>query len=188
MGALIPIGQGADAEIKSRLNNAFSGQNLALLQANQATENLFDGNHTLQRVAYRLGCYPQKSGYLEPSRAKWFYFLQNTLPAANKYPAAAPITTTQAIKNMLLYALNPANNITRVVFEAVEDKAASCHYVYPDNVKQTVHGSTMHILLICPAPLVSTNTAADPTQPDTVAGVVNGPSVETAVPPGLPLP
>ena len=181
MGALIPIGQGADAEIKNRLNHVFSGQNMALLQADQAAENLFDGNHTLARVAYRLGCYPQKSGYPEPSRAKWFYFLQNTLPAA-MYPPAGPISTAQAIQNMLGYALNPANNIHRVVFEAVEvtpnPAHPAPHYVHPDNATRTVYGTTMHILLICPAPLASANTAADPTQPDMAGGV----SVEQALP------
>ena len=89
MGQSNSNGQGANAEIKSRLNNAFSGQNLALLQANQATKIYSTVIIRCSALHTDSGCYPQKSGYLEPSRAKWFYFLQNTLPAANKYPAAA---------------------------------------------------------------------------------------------------
>jgi len=59
MGGLIPIGQGADAEIKDLLNKTFAGVNLDTLQNLYGTEKLFDKDHTLHRVAYRLGCFPK---------------------------------------------------------------------------------------------------------------------------------
>jgi hypothetical protein len=57
MGALIPIGQGADAEIKKLLNATFTDVNLTTLQNLYATETLFDQYHTLHRVAYSLGVF-----------------------------------------------------------------------------------------------------------------------------------
>jgi hypothetical protein len=52
MGALIPIGGGADAEIRSSLNFAFNDLNIKTVR-NQ-NEDLFDQDHHLHRVAYRL--------------------------------------------------------------------------------------------------------------------------------------
>lgn len=178
MGSLIPIGQGADAEIKSRLNKTFSHVNLATLQGLYATENLFDGNHSLHRVAYRLGCHPVDK-YNEPSRAKWFYFLRTTMTAAMH----DGVNTADAIKSTLAFAQNPANNIIRVIFEAVEVAGASAHYLHPDNATtgfaKMVHGRTLHMLLICPAALDPTHLANDPITPD-VDG--NGNSVEHPLP------
>ena len=180
MGALIPIGQGADAEIKELLNTTFSAANLTTLQNLYAREQLFDGNHTLHRVAYRLQCLPRKK-YHEPSRAKWFYFLQTTLTAASNNG----ILTSDAIKFALDYAQNPANNINRVIFEAVEKTTnpAVSHYLHPDNrpasLAGMVHGKTLHLLLICPAPLDPTLLHNDPVTPDVDGG---GNSVETPLP------
>jgi len=182
MGALIPIGQGADAEIKSLLNSTFSAGNLKALQALWATEHLFDGNHTLHRVAYRLQCYP-KGKYTEASRAKWFYFLRTTLTVAAD---GNGILTSDAIKYALDYAQNPVNNIERVIFEAVEKKAAPGtplvpHHLHPDNRPGSlqVHGKTIHLLLICPEPLDSRLLHNDPVLPD-VDGMGN--SVEQPLP------
>jgi hypothetical protein len=168
MGGLIPIGQGADAEIKGLLNKTFSFGNLVALQNLYATEQLFDANHTLARVAYRLRCHPKRK-YTEPSRAKWFYFLQTTLVAASN----SGVRTSDAIKYALDYAQNPVNGIIRVIFEAVEKRTNPVlpHYLHPDNrpasvAGSMVHGHTMHLLLICPMPLDSTLLSADPTNSD----------------------
>lgn len=178
MGALIPIGEGADAEIKDLLNKTFHDVNLDTLQNLYAAEHLFDANHTLHRVAYRLGCHPKKK-YFEPSRAKWFYFLQTVLPAAMN----SGVSTSNAIKYALDYAQNPANNIERVVFDAIENSAAAAHHLHPDNapgsVPGMVQGRSLKLVLICPAPLNPANVASDPTTPDTNAA---GVSVETNSP------
>jgi hypothetical protein len=158
LGALIPIGQGADAEIKDKLNRTFSFDNLNQLQHNPSGENLFDGDHTLHRVAFRLGCFPVQSGG-EKSRKKWFYLLKNVLPAAT-YNG---IVTAQAIKDMLGWALNPMNNVTRVVFDAVEDSGTGVHYIHPNNSTKDTRtaggnrGVTLNMLLVCPAPLANAN-------------------------------
>ena len=158
MGALIPVGGGADAEIKDRLNRTFSFDNLTALQDNTAVENFFDDNHKLHRVAFRLGCYPIQGA--EKSRKKWFYLLKNTLPAANyNPPGGGPArNTAAAIKTLLGYALDPTKNIVRVIFDAVEDTAAPQHYVHPDNLTPQVrvgrhNQNTLTILLVCPRPL-----------------------------------
>src|SRR3977135_3554451 len=51
MGALLPVGSGPDAEIVDRLNNLFSGTNLAVLRNHhRRKEKLFHGAHRLRRV------------------------------------------------------------------------------------------------------------------------------------------
>jgi hypothetical protein len=160
MGALIPIGQGADAEIKEKLNSTFSFDNLAALQGNIGTEDLFDANHHLHRVAYRLGCFPALN-HTEKARRKWFYFLKRVLTAAN----VNGHVTAAVIKKQLQYALQQGATIQRVVFEAVEDTNAPAHYVYPDNWTEQVHGTTLSILLMCPGPLKTGNQDAVPDQP-----------------------
>jgi hypothetical protein len=70
MGGLIPIGGGADAEIKGRLNAAFDDSNIAIVRSQNAKENLFDGNHHLHRLAYRLAAYPIGTYAGESANAK----------------------------------------------------------------------------------------------------------------------
>jgi hypothetical protein len=161
MGALIPIGRGGDAEIKDKLNKTFSGENLTALQNNTSGENLFDDQHHLHRVAYRLGCYPIEQHSGEKSRQKWFYFLKYTLPNSRENGRL----TSDAIKHLLLYALDPSNKIKRVVFEAIEDTTTNVHYIDPDNWTPQVVDRTLKILLRCPAPLDPANTAPMPDQP-----------------------
>ena len=178
MGALIPIGEGADAEIKDLLNKTFAGFNLKAMQAAYGTEKLFKGKHTLHRVAYRLRCNPH-SKYAEPSRAKWFYLLKHVLTAANFNGK----NTAATIQEVLDYAQNPANNVKRVVFDAVEDGNAAAHYIDPDNLSATVISAiqrrTIRLMLVCPAALDPTQLEADPVGPDLDN---NGNSVETNSP------
>ena len=82
MGSLIPIGGGADAEIKMRLNTAFNDSNIAIVRSVFANEKLFDGRHRLHRLAYRLGTYPTKTYVGDDAKGKWFYFLKKLLKNA----------------------------------------------------------------------------------------------------------
>jgi len=167
MGSLIPIGGGADAEIKGLLNAAFNDTNILIVrgqvQANK--ENLFDGNHHLHRLAYRLGAYPVRSykGESANAKGKWFYFLKNTLKA--------PAITS--IKAILSYAMTNSNNdVARVVFDARPGDPKVDHYIdgptpnptNPPAISQLVDSSgTLLVALICPQSL-SMNTAAVPNQ------------------------
>jgi hypothetical protein len=82
MGSLIPIGQGADAEIKTKLNDAFSGTGLKKLQKHwKKKEKLFAPDHRLARVAYRKKLHPTKTYPNDPKR-KWYYLLAKILPQA----------------------------------------------------------------------------------------------------------
>jgi len=76
MGSLIPIGGGADAEIKLRLNTAFNDFNIKIVRGVVTNENLFDGKHRLHRLAYRLGTYPIGKYSGDDAKGKWFYFLK----------------------------------------------------------------------------------------------------------------
>ena len=70
MGGLIPIGGGADAEIKDKLNAAFNDTNIVIVRGIVANENLFDQQHHLHRVAYRLGAYPIRTYTGDSAQAK----------------------------------------------------------------------------------------------------------------------
>jgi hypothetical protein len=167
MGGLIPIGGGADAEIKGLLNTAFDDTNIVIVRGQMAKENLFDGNHHLHRLAYRLGAYPVRTYKGESAKAqgKWFYFLKTTLkgPAKN------------SIKAILSYAMtNPGSAVARVVFDARpgDPKTNPDHYIdgptpnpmNPADISQLVDTSgTLLVALICPQSL-SMSTAAVPNQ------------------------
>jgi hypothetical protein len=167
MGGLIPIGGGADAEIKGRLNAAFDDSNIAIVRSQNAKENLFDGNHHLHRLAYRLGAYPigTYAGESANAKGKWFYFLKNTL----KNPAI------NSIKAILSYAMtNTSGDVARVVFDARpgDPKVHPDHYVdgpTPNptssaDISQLVDSSgTLLVALICPDSL-SMNTTPVPNQ------------------------
>lgn len=156
MGGLIPIGGGADAEIKGLLNTAFNDTNIKIVRSVVAKEDLFDGHHHLHRVAYRLGTYPVKTYAGDDAKGKWFYFLKIILKDA----ARNNESTTQSIKAALSYAMNNLN-VKRVVFDAIQgtDNTAD-HYVYPNNpvsdsdIAALVDTTgTLSVALICPSPL-----------------------------------
>jgi hypothetical protein len=94
MGSFIPIGGGADAEIKGHLNAAFNDTNIAIVRDVVAKENIFDDLHHLHRIAYRLGTYPDKTYPKDDAKGKWFYFLKKTLKDA----AHNGVSTTTSIK------------------------------------------------------------------------------------------
>jgi hypothetical protein len=171
MGALIPLGGGADAEIKGKLNAAFNDTNIKIVQDVVGKENLFDGNHHLHRIAYRLGTYPIKTYSGDDAKGKWFYFLKKILKDATHNNAS----TTDSIKAILSYALKtPA--VKRVVFDANTGSDANAdHYVgSPDQLKSNpvtdadiavlVDGTgTLNVTLVCPSPLPN-KTSAVPNQ------------------------
>jgi hypothetical protein len=169
MGGLIPIGGGADAEIKDKLNAAFNDTNILIVQGIVAKEDLFDQQHHLHRVAYRLGAYPTRTytGDSAQAKGKWFYFLKTILkdPAVN------------SIKSVLSYAMT-APGVARVVFDAVQGQNPKVdHYIYvpaggtvnsnpilPQDIALLVDNSgTLSVKLICPWSLPLT-TAPVPNQ------------------------
>jgi hypothetical protein len=157
MGGLIPIGGGADAEIKGLLNTAFNDTNIKILRGIVAKEDLFDNHHHLHRVAYRLGTYPVKTYTGDDAKGKWFYFLKTILKGA----VYNNNSTTDSIKAILSYAMRNTG-VKRVVFDAVQgtDNPPADHYVYPNNpvivgdIAALVDATgTLNISLICPSPL-----------------------------------
>jgi len=173
MGGLIPIGGGADAEIKGLLNAAFNDTNIAIVRSVVAKENLFDGNHHLHRLAYRLGAYPVRTykGDSAKAKGKWFYFLKQIL--AHGTPVAISINA------ILSYAITNPSVVVRVVFDARlgDPKANPNHYIYAPpaatvnsnpvtsaDINLLVDTSgTLLVALICPDSLPM-NTAAVPDQ------------------------
>jgi hypothetical protein len=168
MGALIPIGGGADAEIKSNLNFAFNDVNIKTVR-NQ-NEDLFDSDHHLHRVAYRLGAYPTRNYGNDPAKAKWFFFLKSVLPVAMH----GGVSTADSIKAILSYAMrNPNKAVKRVVFDAVQGPGASPHYVEGGAGNPTQDNQiaplidttgTLMIRLICPQSLNDNDVSPAPNQ------------------------
>jgi hypothetical protein len=171
MGSLIPIGQGADIEIKTKLNDVFGGNKLKKLQNHwKNKEKLFDKQHRLARFCARAKIFPTKS-YPTNAKGKWFYLLEDILPVATDGSMDGQgnlITTRDAIKSALTAALDfDSNGITRVVFDAQEDSSVSMHRIYPSNGSPgQLIGTTLNIILICPAPLQDGNVDTPPTNQD----------------------
>jgi len=161
MGSLIPIGGGADAEIKTHLNAAFNDTNILIIKAVVAKENLFDGDHHLHRIAYRLGTYPIGNYPNDNAQGKWFFFLKKILMSAT-YQG---VSTAQSIKSILSYAVRNSgarnSTVKRVVFDAQQGTGGNVdHYVYPANPVTDVDiaglvdtTGTLSVMLVCPAPL-----------------------------------
>ena len=184
MGSLIPIGGGADAEIKASLNFAFNETNIQIVRSVFRNESLFDGTkHHLHRVAWRLGAYPVQHYSGDNANGKWFYFLKQLLPGASY----GGVSTVLSINKILTYAMTNAT-VLRVVFDAVQgtDNKA-LHYVYPGNptkdkdISNLVNSTgTLLITLICPAPLDDNNTDPTPNTPgDADQGETQPPQIFT---------
>jgi hypothetical protein len=165
MGSLIPIGGGADAEIKTSLNAAFNDTNIVMVKGVVAKENLFDGHHHLHRIAYRLGTYPIRTYPGDDAQGKWFYFLKKILKDA----AYNGVATTDSIKSILSYAMrnSGAKNsvVKRVVFDArpgtdpkadhyIESVTNAGNPVADADIAALVDtAGTLSVALICPSPL-----------------------------------
>ena len=122
MGALLPVGSGPDAEIVDRLNELVSGAELAVLRRHNRREKLFDSNHRLRRVAFRIGAYPTRDYGTDDAKRKWFFFLHHVLPQA----------TQTAIKNILHDAMSRAA-IKAVKFSVEENSQVSHPHLFPSN-------------------------------------------------------
>ena len=168
MGALFDIGEGADGEIKEKLNKAFSGKRLARLQDHfKYKETVFDGTHRLERFCARAKLHPAGAR----AKGKWYFLLKRILPQATDGTvdgAGRPVMTTDAIKAALTKALDfDRNGITRVVFEAEEQSGARAHFIHPKNNAPGIQiGKTLNIILVCPAPLNDGELDTLPQDPD----------------------
>jgi hypothetical protein len=170
MGGLIPIGGGADAEIKGRLNAAFNDTNLVIVRGVVANEDLFEGkHHHLHRLAYRLGAYPIGTYLNDDAQGKWFYFLKKILKDAQHNG----VSTTLSIFAILSYAMRKTS-VKRIVFDAVEGTDPNVdHYVAPDNpvsdadiAKLVDTTGTLKVTLICPSSLPNTSSPIPDKQGD----------------------
>jgi hypothetical protein len=136
MGSLFNIGEGADAEIKQKLNKAFSGTRLQKLQVHwKNKEKLFNAAHRLERFCARAKLHPTKNYGTDNAKGKWYFLLKDILPRATDGSldgANQPVMTTDAIKAALTMALDFDNyGIDRVVFDAQEQSNAPEHFIYP---------------------------------------------------------
>jgi hypothetical protein len=167
MGSLIPIGGGADAEIKNLLNTAFNASNIKIVRTKVASEDLLNDDHHLHRIAYRLGAYPIGNYGSDDAKGKWFFFLKNILKTANHNGS-----TAASIKKILAYALRHAtgaDKVVRVVFNAIQGTDTTAdHFVSsaPDVAKEPGNPTadtdiaalvdqtgTLSIVLVCPTSL-----------------------------------
>jgi hypothetical protein len=165
MGSLIPVGGGADAEIKLRLNTAFDDSHIDTVRTKVANENIFGNDHHLHRVAYRLGTYPVRDYSPDDAKGKWFYFLKKILKDAQ----FNGVSTTDSIRKVLSYAIK-TSGVKRVVFDAIEQASNFDHYVSPNNPIQDADiaplvdsAGTLLLTLVCPSPLRN-NSAPTPDQ------------------------
>jgi hypothetical protein len=148
MGALLPVGSGPDAEIVDRLNKLFSGAKLAIIRNhNKRREKLFQGNHRLRRVAFRIGAYPAQDYVADDAKRKWFYFLHHEITQA----------TEDAIKKILNDAMTNTS-ITAVAFSVEENSQAAHPHLYPSNTEPLANylnatGNKYLVHLVVPAPM-----------------------------------
>src|SRR5262245_4457844 len=120
MGALLPVGSGPDAEIVDRLNELFSGTELASLRRHNKKEKLFDASHRLWRVAFRIGAYPSRDYGSDDAKRKWSFFLHHVLPQ----------DTQDAIKRILGDAMT-RTAIRAVKFSVEENGKVDHPHLFP---------------------------------------------------------
>ena len=154
MGALLPVGSGPDAEICDRLNRLFSPNSIGVLRTHNRREKLFDSNHRLRRVAFRIGAYPARDYGADDAKRKWFFFLHHELTQA----------TEDAIKRILSDAMT-RTSISAVKFSVEENSQASHPHLYPSNNEPLTSylnaaGDTYLVHLIVHGPM--DDTAEDP--------------------------
>jgi hypothetical protein len=153
MGLLFNIPSGGDRAIVAILNWQFSGAPLEGLRQHQRSksENLFDRNHHLARVVWRLGLFPT-TGSNRP-KARWLKFLRSILP----------VRVQNKIKSALSDALGDPN-CSSVTFQAVEDSTAADYNCLRNVVALPNGGNSVALTLVCPQP-VNPDDAGDPSEP-----------------------
>jgi hypothetical protein len=159
MGALLPVGSGPDKEIVDRLNQLFSGTDLATLRRHHQREKLFNDRHRLGRVAFRIGAYPVQDYPGDDAKRKWFYFLHHELPQA----------THKKIKEILTDAMT-RTSIRAVKFSVEENSVANHPHLFPSDIEDlpkylNLAGNTYLVHLVVPAPM-SDQAEDPPTDPD----------------------
>ncbi len=147
MGALIPTGP--DQDICASLTQRFSDQPDRVADPTGATsyidvvrnhhnnkERLFDSNHSLHRVTWRLGGLPQDP----QARLRWYYFLRKILPHQ----------TRDAIKHVLTKVMQN-RTIVRCEFYVQYVSGITLPYeLYPANSgNPDMHGNVCHLTLQC---------------------------------------
>ncbi|MCA6122194.1 hypothetical protein J6500_09875 [Bradyrhizobium sp. WSM 1704] len=154
MGALLPVGSGPDAEIVDRLNELFSGTELASLRRHNKKEKLFDANHRLWRVAFRIGAYPSRDYGSDDAKRKWFFFLHHVLTQ----------DTQDAIKRILGDAMT-RSAIRAVKFSVEENSQVRHPHLFPSNNEPLANylntaGNTYLVHLVVKGPM--DDSAEDP--------------------------
>lgn len=126
------IGNPSDLQIVAALNLAFNSTagGISKTRTYFGRETPFDGQHTLSRVAYRIGAYPTD----QTSRGKWFGLLDHL---AN--------TVAQEIKDILQTALNDMN-IAAVVFSVMPDPNNGPNYTVDTHTANLAS----YVTLLCP--------------------------------------
>jgi hypothetical protein len=176
MGSFIPTQ--ADQEICRNLAKRFSDQlvpgaggktYIKQLRDHHGRENLFDGNHHLQRVAHRLAI-SVTGGARVPadptSRSRWFHLLRKLLPQQ----------TTKAINTVLKKVLE-SPNISYAVFSTQPAQTVLNFELHPGNSGDPVlaldaNGKVFcQVILDChddaPLPTPEPGTEHDPPDPET---------------------
>jgi hypothetical protein len=152
MGALIPTP--ADASIRNRATFRFSPPIIEELRAHQKNtkEKLFDGKHSLARVAHRIHIQPKFTAFADQnskrSRLRWWYFLRQLLPTETK----------NAINRILQQTLDDTDGktISSVTFDVTHTFPVPIFQLLPDNdtapyiINNSDGTVTYHMVLACP--------------------------------------
>lgn len=147
------IGNRNDLETAANLNAAFTSDQLKALHKHKEKKGtLFDGNHKLSRVAFRLKAYPSDPNI----RLKWFGLLDHI---EQNHPAAR-----DKIKNTLQSAINNYPAVQRVVF-GVKHNPAGTGYSADADTSTAVYALT----LVCSGDYTGPSLRADP-PPDEDSG------------------
>jgi hypothetical protein len=122
------------AEIKEKLNRAFSGARLQKLQDHwKNKEKLFNAAHRLERFCARAKLHPTKNYGTDNAKGKWYFLLKDILTRATDGSldgAGQPVMTTDAIKAALTkaldfdkYGLERVSPLTRTFLSAQSTRA-----------------------------------------------------------------
>jgi hypothetical protein len=164
MGSFIPTQ--ADQEICKNLAKRFSDQlvpgaggktYIKQLRDHHGRENLFDGNHHLQRVAHRLAI-SVTGGAAVPadptSRSRWFHLLRKVLKKVLESPSISyAVFSTQPAPTVLNFELHPGNSGDPVLALDANGKVF-CQVILDCHDDQ-------------PLPTPAPNTEPDPPDPET---------------------
>jgi hypothetical protein len=136
MGMLIP--DKYDAQVITQLTNAFASGSggIDVLRAHNQKESLFDTNHTLARIAYRINALPTNDASNPNVQGKWYGLLSHI-------DTLSP--TRENLKGILSSALaNATGTISSVQFGAIYDPSQSDYTVTVSQPSANVYKLTLH--------------------------------------------